>query len=97
MDQIYNSSGSFFMLTEYVAAAMRKAKYKILKGGEGFFGEIPACKGAWANAHSLEACREELREVLEDWLLVRLRRGLSLPVIDGINLNRRGGRRQKVA
>jgi predicted RNase H-like HicB family nuclease len=85
------------MLTEYVAAAMRKAKYKILNGGEGFFGEIPACKGAWANARTLEACREELREVLEDWILVRVRRGLSLPIIGRINLNQRRGRKQKVA
>ena len=85
------------MLTEYVSAAMRKAKYRILKGDEGFFGEIPACRGAWANARSLEACREELREVLEDWIIVRLRRGLSLPVVGGINLNQRKGRRQKVA
>lgn len=85
------------MLTEYVSAAMRKAKYKILKGGEGYFGEIPACKGAWANARTLESCRDELREVLEDWILVRLRRGLSLPVIGGINLNQRRSRKQKVA
>ena len=85
------------MLTEYVMAAMGKAKYKILKGGEGFFGQIPPCKGAWANAHTLEECREELREVLEDWILVRIRRGLNLPVIAGISLNQRRGRKQKVA
>lgn len=85
------------MLTEYVAAAMRKAKYKILKGGEGFFGEIPGFRGVWANARALEACRDELREVLEDWILVRLRRGLMLPVITGIDLNQRKGRKQKVA
>ena len=29
------------MLTDYVQAALRKAKYKILPDGEGFFGEVP--------------------------------------------------------
>jgi predicted RNase H-like HicB family nuclease len=85
------------MLTEYVNAAMRKARYKILKEDEGFFGEIRAFKGTWANAGTLEGCRDELREVLEDWILVRLRRGLSLPVVGGINLNQRRNKSQKVA
>ena len=85
------------MLTEYIEAAMRKAKYKLLRDGEGFFGEIPGFKGAWANAQSLEACRDELREVLEDWILVRVRLGLNLPVSGRINLNQRRSRRRKVA
>ena len=85
------------MLTDYVEAAMRKAKYKMLPQNEGFFGEIPGFRGAWANASTLEACRNELREVLEDWMLVRVRQGLTLPIISGINLNRPKGRKQKVA
>ena len=85
------------MLTEYVEAAMRKAKFKRLGNGEGFFGEIPRCRGAWANAPTLESCRRELREVLEDWMLVRVRQGLMLPIISGINLNGPRGRKQKVA
>ena len=85
------------MLTDYVEAAMHKAKYKLLGGGDGFFGEIPGFRGAWANAPTLEGCREELREVLEDWMLVRVRQGLTLPVISGINLNRPKSRKRKVA
>jgi len=37
------------MLTDYVAAALRKAKYKILPEGEGYFGEIPGFQGVWSN------------------------------------------------
>ena len=85
------------MLTDYVEAAMRKAKYRILNGGEGYFGEIPRFRGTWANASTLEDCRDELREVLEDWMLVRVRQGLTLPIISGINLNRPKARKQKVA
>jgi predicted RNase H-like HicB family nuclease len=75
------------MLTEYIQAAMRKANYKLLDEEEGFFGEIADCPGVWANAATLEACREELQEVLEDWILIRARRQLDLPVIDGLDLN----------
>jgi predicted RNase H-like HicB family nuclease len=75
------------MLTEYIQAAMRRAKYKLLDEEEGFFGEISECPGVWADAPTLEACRDELREVLEDWILIRARRQLDLPVIDGFDLN----------
>jgi len=85
------------MLTEYVDAAMRKAKYKLLAGGEGFFGEIPGFQGVWANHERLEACREELREVLEGWILLSVRLGKPLPIVGGINLNQRKPRKRKVA
>jgi len=42
--------------------------------------------GVYANTTSLEECREELREVLEEWILFRVHRHLPLPVIDGIEL-----------
>ncbi len=54
------------MLTAYINVAMRKAHYEILPDNEGYFGKIEVLQGVWANADSLEACREELREVLEE-------------------------------
>ena len=58
------------MLTAYINAAMRKAHYENLPDNEGYFGKIEGPQGVWANADSLEACREELREVLEEWILL---------------------------
>ena len=75
------------MLTEYVQAALKKAKYEILPDDGTYFGRIPGFKGVWANARTLEECREELREVLEDWILVSIYKHLPLPVIKGIELN----------
>lgn len=74
------------ILTAFTSAAMREAKYKILEDGS-FFGEIPSCPGVWANHKSLEDCREELQEVLEEWLIVKLRDHDPLPQIGGIDLN----------
>ena len=60
------------MFIEFINKKLKIAKYKLLKDGS-YFGEIPNLKGVWANAKSLEGCREELGEVLEDWLLLKVR------------------------
>jgi len=74
------------MLLEYIQAALRHAKYEILADDGSYYGEIPECNGAYANAIILEDCREQLREVLEEWVLFRVHRNLPLPAIDGIEL-----------
>jgi predicted RNase H-like HicB family nuclease len=74
------------MLTEYIHAALRRAQYELLEDGT-FYAEIPGLPGVLANAETLEGCREELREVLEGWIVLGLRLGHSLPDIDGISLS----------
>jgi predicted RNase H-like HicB family nuclease len=74
------------ILTAFTEAAMHEAKYKILEDGT-FFGEIPSCPGVWANEKTLEECRDVLKEVLEEWIVLKLRDGDQLPSIGGINLN----------
>jgi predicted RNase H-like HicB family nuclease len=74
------------MLTEYLSAAMGKAHYELLGGGEGYSGEIPGFQGLLAQADTLEACRDELASTLEDWLLFRISRQLPVPVVAGLDL-----------
>ncbi|MDQ1273789.1 MAG: hypothetical protein QG591_2419 [Planctomycetota bacterium] len=74
------------MLTNYIRASMRHAKYEILSDDGTFYGEIPSFNGVYANADTLEACRDELEEVLEEWILFRISRNLPLPIVDGIEL-----------
>jgi len=57
------------MLTKHIHAAMRKARYKILPDDDTFYGEIVSFDGVYANASTLEDCRDELEEVLEEWIL----------------------------
>jgi predicted RNase H-like HicB family nuclease len=75
------------MLLEYIDAALRHAKYEILPDDGAYYGEIPECNGVYADAKTLEECREQLREVLEEWVLLRVHSDLPLPSIDGIELN----------
>ncbi|MBU1880450.1 type II toxin-antitoxin system HicB family antitoxin, partial [bacterium] len=72
------------MLTDYIKAAMSKAKYDILTDDKSFYAEIPGFDGVYANANQLEACRTELEEVLEEWILFRVSKNLALPVVDGM-------------
>ena len=74
------------MLRNYIQAAMRQARYEILPEDGTFYGEIPGFAGVWANAKTLEGCREELEEVLEEWVLLGVSRNLPLPIVDGIEL-----------
>ena len=78
------------MLTEYIQGALRRARYEILSEDGSYYGsyygEIQGFDGIYANAETLEACREDLREVLEEWILFRVSRDLSLPAVDGVEL-----------
>jgi predicted RNase H-like HicB family nuclease len=74
------------MLTGYLKAAMKKARYEILQDESTFYGEIPGFEGVYANRETLEACRDELEEVLEEWVLFRVSKNLPLPRVDGMEL-----------
>ncbi len=74
------------MILEYIQAALRHAKYEILPDDGSYYGEIPECNGVYSSAGTLEDCRGELREVLDEWILLRVHRNLPLPAIDGIEL-----------
>jgi len=67
--------------------AMEAAVYDIAEEGGFYWGEIPGLQGVWARHKTLEGCRRELREALSDWLALRLRLGLNIPVLDQIDLN----------
>lgn len=76
-----------FVLTDYVSQALAQAIYDKLDDGT-FAGRIPACSGVIAFGKTLNKCEAELRSTLEDWILVGLKLGHPLPVINGIDLNK---------
>jgi len=73
------------MITDYIEAALSKAKYEMIEDEEPYYGEVPELEGVWATGKTLEECRNYLVEVIDGWILVRLRKGLPIPPIGGYN------------
>jgi len=76
------------MLGDYIDKAMEQAVYEIIEDEGTYWGEIPGLQGVWARHATLEGCRRELREALGDWLALRLRLALPIPVIADLALDR---------
>ena len=69
-----------FILTEYIDKALSLAEYDKLEDNT-FSGRIPPCKGVIAFGKTLRECEDELHSTLEDWILVGLKLGHPLPVL----------------
>ena len=74
------------MLVEYIEEALKKARYELIDNPEPYYGEIRKLRGVWATGKTLEECRRNLAEVVEGWLIVRLRKGLSIPPLGRIRV-----------
>ena len=83
-------------MTFHIQKAIARAVYDKLDDGT-FAGRIPMCKGVVAFAGTLRECEQELRSVLEDWILLGFKLKHRLPVIAGINLNQEPGHEPLVA
>ena len=68
------------MLTEYVEEALKRAHYEILdETEEPFYGEIKELPGVWASGKTLEDCRNSLKDVVEGWILLSVKKKLLIP------------------
>ena len=74
------------MLTAYIEAAMRHARYEYLDDDREWYGSIPELPGVWATGATEDDCRAELRSALEDWLAIGLRLGHDIPPIVGATI-----------
>lgn len=67
------------MLVEYLNAALERAHYEMIEDEEPYYGEIAGIQGLWATGRSLEECRRNLAQAIEDWLLFSVHRGEPIP------------------
>ena len=74
------------MLIEYVEEALRRAHYELIDDEEPYYGEVPELKGVWASGKTLEDCRENLKDVIEGWILVSLRKDLPVPRLGALEI-----------
>jgi len=68
------------MLTEYIDEALSRAHYELIDDpDEPYFGEVPDLPGVWAAGATLEACRRDLKDVIEGWILLSVKKSLPIP------------------
>ena len=74
------------MLTEYIEEALKRARYEIIEDEEPYYGEVEELKGVWATGKTLEECRNDLKEVIEGWILLSIKKGLPIPALGNIEV-----------
>ena len=77
------------MLIEYIEEALKRARYEIIEDAEPYYGEIEELKGVWATGETLEECRENLKDVIEGWILISIKKGLSIPKLGDVEIQER--------
>ena len=74
------------MISEYIEEALKRAHYEIIDDEEPYYGEIKELKGIWATGKSLEGCRSNLRDVVEGWIILSIKKGLPIPKLGNFPL-----------
>ncbi|MBW6470128.1 MAG: type II toxin-antitoxin system HicB family antitoxin [Methanosarcinaceae archaeon] len=69
------------MIIQYIQAALENARYEIIDDEEPYYGEVPGLDGVWSSGNTLEECRKNLENVIDEWVIVRLAKGLPIPQI----------------
>jgi len=74
------------MFAEYIRASLRHAKYEILEDGT-YMSTVEGLQGVIAIGDTIEECRQDLIEVIEGWIALRLRMSDTIPPIDGVTID----------
>jgi predicted RNase H-like HicB family nuclease len=73
------------MIRSYLDRALARARYSELEDGS-YCAVVPGLRGVIATGQTLERCRAALQEVIEEWILVRVARGLDVPTLGGLKI-----------
>jgi len=67
------------MIENFLNHYLGRAKYELIDNKKKFYAEIKDLRGVWASGKTLEECRYNLQNVLEGWLILRLKKNLPVP------------------
>ena len=74
------------MFAEYIQAALEKAEYEVIDNPEPYYAHVPGLVGVWATGKTIEGCRKELIEVIEEWIVAKLQWGQTIPPMGGLTI-----------
>ena len=70
------------MFSEDIGAALRRAKYESLENGS-YMATVDGLRGVIATGETIERCREDLIEVMEECIAIRLQRSFAISALEG--------------
>ena len=73
------------MILRYITKALERAVYEPIEGGE-YCATVRGLRGVIATGATVESCRQQLAEVVESWVLVRVSQGLAIPKLGGVGV-----------
>lgn len=74
------------MIRGYIETAMQHAHYELIEDEEPFYGEVSELPGVWATGKTLEECRDNLIQAVEDWVLFSIANGLPIPALGEVTI-----------
>jgi predicted RNase H-like HicB family nuclease len=66
-------------LSNIFEEALNRAHYEIIEDEEPFYGEVKELPGVWASGTTLEECRKNLKDSIEGWILLSIKKELPIP------------------
>ena len=75
------------MLIEYIEEALNRAHYEIIEDVEPFYAEVKELPGVWASGTTLEECRKNLRDTIEGWIILSIKKELPIPKLGNISID----------
>ncbi|MBI1812940.1 type II toxin-antitoxin system HicB family antitoxin [Candidatus Peregrinibacteria bacterium] len=76
------------MFTAFVDHLMEsRARVERIDDDVPYFGRIRGFRGVWAQGQTRRECERNLREVLEEWLLLKIRKHQFIPTTRKYDLN----------
>ena len=66
------------MIRQYIDEGLHRASYSVVDSNL-YRATVAGLPGVIATAATLETCRDQLAEIMEEWVFVRVSRGLSIP------------------
>jgi predicted RNase H-like HicB family nuclease len=79
------------MIRKYLDAALARARYTKMEDGS-YSAEVRGLRGVIATGRTIEKCRASLEEVVEEWVLIRLSKGLRIPALGNAEIRVRRAR-----
>lgn len=74
-------------LNSYVEEVLKKARYEYGEATDSWCASVDILPGAYAQADTLEEARNQLAEVIEEYILVSIADGDDLPIIDNLDFS----------